>query len=81
MQPQVTEQVLDVHELTWRAISEGLLAMLVFIAGAQDEDVNLSCEDRVPRFWANSATGNFFIADLIMLGIKRYTADRFYTRR
>ena len=58
-----------VWELTWEEIGEGLLAMLVFITGAQDEDVNLSCKDRVPRFWANSATGNFFVADLIMLGI------------
>ena len=27
MQPQVTEQASDAHELTWRAIGEGLLAM------------------------------------------------------
>ena len=68
-QPQVTERASDAHGLAWRAIGEGLLAMLVFIAGAQDEDVDLSCEDRVPRFWANSATSDFFVADLIMLGI------------
>ena len=41
--------------------------ILRFIAGSQDEDVNLSCKDRVPRFWANSTTDNAMIADIIML--------------
>ena len=44
--------------------------MIVWIiAGTQDQDVNLSCEDRMPRFWANSTRNDFMTTDLIMLGI------------
>ena len=39
-----------------------------FILGFQDKEVNLSCEDRVPRFWANSTDYNYVgIANLIVL--------------
>ena len=41
----------------------------MFIIGAQDDNVNMSHEDRVPRFWANSAAGEQVDADLIMLGV------------
>ena len=43
--------------------------ILDFIIGTQDQNVILSREDRVPRFWANSTGGDFAIADLIMLGV------------
>jgi hypothetical protein len=38
-----------------------------FIAGGQDDTVDLSREDRVPRFWADG--GDPLTADLIMLGV------------
>ena len=56
-------------ELTWREIGEGLEAIFDFIASDQDKDVDLSREDRVPKFWANSATNNAMIADIIMLAV------------
>ena len=40
-----------------------------YIGGIQDDDVNLSREDRVPRFWANSTENNAMIANLIALGV------------
>ena len=46
-----------------------MLTILVFIAGGQDKDVNLSREDRVPRFWANTTDDNAWIANGIMLGV------------
>ena len=51
------------------SVLNGLSTIFTFIAGDQDDDVNLSCEDRVPRFWANSTADNAGIADLIMLGV------------
>ena len=47
-------------------VFDGLLMILRFIAGSQDQRVNLSREDRVPRFWANSTADNAGIADIIM---------------
>ena len=38
----------------------------VFIGGLQDKDVDLSREDRVPRFWANSSSDG---AGLMVLGV------------
>ena len=45
--------------------------MFSFILGLQDGEVNLSREDRVPRFWANSSVGGeqSVTADLRMLGV------------
>ena len=54
---------------TGETIGKGLDTIFIFIAGGQDEDVNLSREDRVPRFWANSTADNAWIADIIMLGV------------
>ena len=48
---------------------KGLRRIVRFIAGSQDEDVNLSHEDRVPKFWANTTDDDFWIADLIMPGV------------
>ena len=38
-----------------------------FIIGGQDENVNLSHEVRVPRFWANSGENDFVTVDFIVL--------------
>ena len=38
-----------------------------FIIGIQDDDVDLSREGRVPRFWADDRSGGFFVADFIVL--------------
>ena len=59
----------EVRKLTWESVFDGLETILRFIAGDQDRDVNLSREDRVPRFWANSTGNDFWIADQIMLGV------------
>ena len=68
MQPlQVTEQA---RELTWEAVGKGLEVIIRYIPGAQDKDVGLSREDRVPRFWANSGDdSDVGIADVIVLGV------------
>ena len=55
-------------ELTWEAISNVLERIVIFIAGDQDRNVDLSREDGVPRFWADS-TGKQSIADAIVLGV------------
>ena len=56
-QPQIREPIL-----------EGLVTVLKFIVGLQDEDVDLSHEDRVPKFWANT-TGEQAIADVVVLAV------------
>ena len=58
-----------VWELTWEEIGEGLETIATFITGAQDADVDLSREDRVPKFWANSDDDDPIIADMIVLGV------------
>ena len=65
-QPQVTEPK---SEAAWEAFVDGLRAVFMFIIGALDVNVNMSHEDRVPRFWANSAAAEQVTADLIMLGV------------
>ena len=55
-------------ELTWREIGECLEVIINFIGGGQDADVDLSREDRVPRFWANSDDEGA-IADMIVFGV------------
>ena len=68
-QPQVPEPISEARELTWEVIRNGLEATFFFIIGSQDEDVDLSREDRVPRFWANTTEDEVAIADAIMLGV------------
>ena len=63
------QPISEAWKLTWKSVFDGLETIFRFIAGYQDEVVNLSHEDRVPRFWANSTGGDFAIADLIMLGV------------
>ena len=50
-----------------RSASENTI--IDFIIGGQDENVNLSHEVRVPRFWANSAENDFITADFIVLAV------------
>ena len=50
----------------WKSTSEKII---VFILGGQDEDVNLSREVRVPRFWADSIPKDVAVADIIVLGV------------
>ena len=56
-------------ELTWREFAVGLVIIAVFIGGLQDEAVDLSREDRVPRFWADSDETDAERADKIMIGV------------
>ena len=60
------EPISERQRLASGANPDGLEAILVFIAGNQDQDVSLRHEDRVPRFWANSTADNAMIADIIM---------------
>ena len=60
---------LKAWKLTWGEIGEGLEAIFDFIAGDQDQNVDLRREDRVPRFWANSSYGDAESADMIVLGV------------
>ena len=68
-QPPTNEPISEAQKLTWEAISNGLDTMLNFIVGVQDDDVNLSHEDRVPRFWADSTDNEQIPAVLIMVGV------------
>ena len=65
----IMEPMSEVQELGWEAIGKGLLTIFQFIIGVQDGDVNLSREDKVPIFWANSAANEQITADLITLGV------------
>ena len=49
-------------------IGEGLETIFLYILGNQDGNVDLSREDRVPRFWGNS-TDEQIAADMIVLGV------------
>ena len=66
MQPQ---SISGAQKLTQESVIDGLGMILEFIIGGQDQRVNMSCEDRVPRFWANSTTDNAWIADIIVFGV------------
>ena len=66
MQPQ---PISGAQKSTWELVINGLETIFRFIASSWDDFVNLSREDRVPRFWANSTVDNAWIADIIVLGI------------
>ena len=62
------------HSRVWQYILEKigniLRVIATFITGDQDKLVDLSREDRVPRFWANTTEGKkIAIADIIALGV------------
>ena len=63
------EEPIEARRLASKANDDGFEKIFMFIAGAQDEGVNLSGEDRVPRFWANSTENNALIADIMVLGV------------
>ena len=57
-------------KLTLKAIDEGLQTLLQLIVAGSVDGVDLSLEDRVPRFWAdNRSDGYVLIADGIVLGV------------
>ena len=67
-QPWVSEPISEARKLTWKAIGNGLKTIMYFIVGSQDDDVDLSREDRVPRFWAdNTDSEELGIGNFIML--------------
>ena len=66
MQPQ---SISEARKSRRESVIDGLQTILLFIASAQDDDVNLSHADRVPMFWANSSDNNAMIADLVVLGV------------
>ena len=57
------------QRLASEANHDGLEVISNFIVGFQDNDFNLSSKDTVPRFWANSTGNDFWITDIIMLGV------------
>ena len=65
----VEEPIPETPRLASEANRNDLVTILSFIAGGQDGFVDLSREDRAPRFWANSTADDVLIADLIMLGV------------
>ena len=65
----VTESTSGVRELTWKAIGNGFMTIHRFIAGVQDDHVNLSHENRVPIFWANNSGKDAVKADLMVLWV------------
>ena len=58
----------DVEEPTLEGQISANNDFMDFIVGNQDKGVNLSHEDRVPRFWADNRDDAFF-ANVIVLGI------------
>ena len=70
MQNQVVSRAMRhsrAWEWTWEEILNVLERIYMFIAG--DGTVDLSGEDREPRFWGNSTYNEQTIADLIVLGV------------
>ena len=65
----VEEPISETRRLAPRANYNGLEMILDFIVGNQDDNVNLSHEDRAPRFWANSTESYVLIADLVVVGV------------
>ena len=65
----VEEPISEAPRLASGADPNGLLTILNFISGFQDYYVDLSREDRVPRFWANNTKNDVMTANLTMLGV------------
>ena len=66
---EVEEPISEARRLSSKANRNGLEAILNFIVGNQDNDVDLTHEDGVPMFWADSVGKDVIIADLIMVGV------------
>ena len=69
MQGQVNKLVSETWKLTWEKIFNGLETILALIIGGHKEDINLSCEEKVPRFWAETTNKDVIITDIIVLGV------------
>ena len=69
LKSDVEESISEGRRLTSGANHVDLVMIADFIVSDQDRKVNLSREDRVPRFWANSTEKDIITADLIMLGV------------
>ena len=67
-QPPVKEPIPEARKSTWKAFANGLVTIILIIASARDDFVNLSRRDRVPRFWADSGRQDVNTADGIVLG-------------
>ena len=65
----VEEPIPEAPRLASEENHDGLETLLNFIVGYQDIHVNLSREDRVPRFWANTTGSDSDTADLVVLGV------------
>ena len=72
-QPPVNElipEIRPIRKLTWKAVGEDLEMISTLIVGGQeDENIDLSHEDRVPRFWSDTTNDDVIIAHVIMLGV------------
>ena len=60
------------QESTWETIVKVSETIFRLIAGNQDRGVDLSCEDRVPMFWADTTGDDPAIANLIVLLVGFY---------
>ena len=69
LKSDVEESISEARRFASGADRDGLNTILNFITGNQDGYVTLSREDRVPRFWANSAEDGCITADFIVLGV------------
>ena len=65
----VEESISEGRRLASGVNRDDLNTIFDFIIGDRDDYVNLSREDRVPRFWANSTMDDNTTADLIVLGV------------
>ena len=65
----VEEPISEAPGLASEANHDCLDTIFSFLIGYQDDNVDLSHEDRVPRFWANNTGSDSDIADLIVLGV------------
>ena len=68
-QPRVNEPISEARKLTWKAISKGFKTILTLIVIGQEDGVNLSHKDRVPRFWADTNDRDATVADFIVLWV------------
>ena len=56
-----------VRKSTWGAISKSLRMIVMLVLAGEDEDVDLSREDRVPRFWADTTWSDDFAMTYVSL--------------
>ena len=71
-QSQIRTPISESQESTWEAIVKVSKAIFYLIVGDQDWGVDLSCEDRVPRFWADTTGDDPLVANFIVLLVGFY---------